>query len=54
MEGLPRDSGGIGNPVLVRPGVATGLLAFFNHTRIGRFELRSHATQFLIGFDLEA
>src|SRR3984893_7502613 len=54
VKGLPRNPGRIGDPVLVRPGVAAGLLVLLNQLRVGSPQLRAHTAQFIAGVDLKA
>lgn len=42
VEGFPCDAGRIGDPILVRLGVATGLLVLLEQARVSRLQLTVH------------
>jgi len=51
---FPRNSGWIGDPVLIRPRVAARLLVLLNQSGVGRFQLPMQSAQFLGRVDLKA
>ena len=54
MERLPRDAGGIGDPVLVRSRVTARHIFFLDDPRIGRREARMHPRELRRVVHLEA
>src|SRR5688572_9823131 len=53
VKRLPRDTGGIGDPVFFGTRIAAARAALLDHRRVGRIELVANLTQFLARFHLD-